>query len=148
MGSDGIKYPIKPEEMGGEGIGQGGGLFGQGLFSGNRPTRPTQQPETDAQVDPDVFDPITEIKIKPVTNKPNKATKEPIDELDDLNSGIELTTQPLKPVNEPSDEELDTEMKMKAKPTKPSKSKQKPTKSKRKPVEKVDPDVHYPDEES
>lgn len=76
MGQDGIKYPLKPEENGGEvgggGGGGGGGLFGTGLFQngifGNRPT--TQSPSgsgvTDVpQIDTDVFDPITEIKIKP-----------------------------------------------------------------------------------
>lgn len=83
MGQDGIKYPLKPEENGGEvgtggGGGGGGGLFGTGLFQngifGNRPTRPpsgstggsTGGGTTDVpQIDTDVFDPITEIKLKP-----------------------------------------------------------------------------------
>lgn len=73
MGQDGIKYPLKPEENGGEvgmgGGGGGGGLFGSGLF-GNRPSpAPTTAPATGGvtdvpQVDTDIFDPVTEIKIK------------------------------------------------------------------------------------
>lgn len=68
MGQDGFKYPLKPEEMGGEvgtgaGAVGGGGLFGSGIFSGIRPPRPTQP--TDGQIDSDIFDPITEIKLKP-----------------------------------------------------------------------------------
>lgn len=75
MGQDGIVL-LKPEEMGGQvggGGGGGGGLFGLGLF-GNRPTSSTQQPPlvqpgqqvTDvSQIDADVFDQITEIKLKP-----------------------------------------------------------------------------------
>lgn len=70
MGQDGIKYPLKPEENGGEvgmggggGGGGGGGLFGSGLF-GNRPS-PAPIDTTDVpQVDTDIFDPVTEIKIK------------------------------------------------------------------------------------
>lgn len=71
MGQDGIVL-LKPEEMGGQ-VGAGGGLFGLGLF-GNRPSSSTQQPPsvqpgpqtTEAsQIDADVFDPITEIKLKP-----------------------------------------------------------------------------------
>lgn len=64
MGQDGFKYPLKPEENGGEvgtgGGGGGGGIFGLGLF-GNRPTTTTDVP----QIDTDIFDPITEIKLKP-----------------------------------------------------------------------------------
>lgn len=72
MGQDGIVL-LKPEEMGGQ-VGGGGGLFGLGLF-GNRPSSSTQQPPsvnpgqlvtTEAsQIDADIFDPITEIKLKP-----------------------------------------------------------------------------------
>lgn len=76
MGQDGVML-LKPEANGGEvgmgggsgggGGGGGGGIFGLGLF-GNRPTRPTQPtqiPGEIPQVDTDVFDPITEIKLKP-----------------------------------------------------------------------------------
>lgn len=91
MGQDGFVL-LKPEENGGEigtseggdsggeggstgaggggGGGGGGGLFGTGLFS-NRP-KPTTEPTiivastTEVpQIDTDVFDPITEIKLKP-----------------------------------------------------------------------------------
>lgn len=70
---------MKPEDNGGEiseggagggGGGGGGGLFGTGLFS-NRPkpttaAPPPQETVTDVpQIDTDVFDPITEIKLKP-----------------------------------------------------------------------------------
>lgn len=78
MGQDGIKYPLKPEENGGEvgggGGGGGGGLFGTGLFQngifGNRPTQaPASGPTDVPQIDTDVFDPITEIKLKPWISK-------------------------------------------------------------------------------
>lgn len=72
MGQDGIVL-LKPEEMGGQ-VGGGQGLFGLGLF-GNRPSSsPTQLPSsvqtvqqtTDiSQIDADVFDQITEIKLSP-----------------------------------------------------------------------------------
>lgn len=66
MGQDGVAF-LKPEEMGGEvGTGGNGGLFGTGLFS-NRP-KPTDQPAITTevpQVDTDIFDPVTEIKLKP-----------------------------------------------------------------------------------
>lgn len=70
MGQDGIVL-LKPDEMGGQ-VGGGGGLFGLGLF-GNRPSSSTQQPPsvpeqqtTEAsQIDADIFDQITEIKLKP-----------------------------------------------------------------------------------
>lgn len=75
MGQDGIKYPLKPEENGGEvgtggGGAGGGGLFGTGLFQngifGNRPSTQAPSGTTDVpQIDTDVFDPITEIKLKP-----------------------------------------------------------------------------------
>lgn len=67
MGQDGFVL-LKPEDMGGTvgegGGGGGGGLFGTGLFSGNRPTTPPQITEV-PQIDTDVFDQITEIKLKP-----------------------------------------------------------------------------------
>lgn len=67
MGQDGIKYPLKPEQNGGEigggGGGGGGGLFGTGLF-GNRPTAAPIDSTDVPQVDIDTFDPVTEIKIK------------------------------------------------------------------------------------
>lgn len=69
MGQDGIVL-LKPEEMGGQ-VGSGGGLFGLGLF-GNRPSstqqpilQPGQQVTEVPQIDTDVFDPITEIKLRP-----------------------------------------------------------------------------------
>lgn len=55
---------------GGGGGGGGGGLFGTGLFS-NRPKPTTQAPvatiaSTEApQIDSDIFDSITEIKLSP-----------------------------------------------------------------------------------
>lgn len=68
MGQDGFKYPLKPEENGGEvgtgGGGGGGGIFGLGLF-GNRPTQAPQETTDIPQTDADIFDPITEIKLKP-----------------------------------------------------------------------------------
>lgn len=78
MGQDGFTL-LKPDENGGElgtggggsggGGGGGGGLFGTGLFSGglfgNRPTSPPTDPTEIPQVDTDVFDPITEIKLNP-----------------------------------------------------------------------------------
>lgn len=88
MGQDGFVL-LKPEENGGEigssevgesgseggssgagGGGGGGGLFGTGLFS-NRP-KPTTEPSIATasttevpQIDTDIFDPITEIKLRP-----------------------------------------------------------------------------------
>lgn len=65
MGQDGFTL-LKPEQNGGEvGTGGGGGLLG-GLF-GNRPfgNRPPTDPTEVPQIDTDVFDPITEIKLKP-----------------------------------------------------------------------------------
>lgn len=71
MGQDGIVL-LKPEEMGGQ-LGAGGGLFGLGLF-GNRPPPPSVQPPSVqpgqqvtevSQIDADVFDQITEIKLRP-----------------------------------------------------------------------------------
>lgn len=73
MGQDGFTL-LKPEDNGGEvgtggggGGGGGGGLFGTGLFS-NRPKpspSPPQETTEVPQIDTDVFDPITEIKLKP-----------------------------------------------------------------------------------
>lgn len=80
MGQDGFTI-LKPEENGGEvgtgagaegggGGGGGSGIFGAGLF-GNRPNRPSTTTEAPAeevdQSNPDIFDPVTEIKY---TRKP------------------------------------------------------------------------------
>lgn len=75
MGQDGFAL-LKPEENGGEvGTGGGGGGGGGGLFgnlfgnrpfgSGNRPSTESTVPTEPPQIDTDVFDPITEIKLHP-----------------------------------------------------------------------------------